>query len=221
MDVSNLKRGTHQVAVYTIDSASQLKLIGKSTLINKSHYSFLVGITLLFILFVFAFTKEQLKKGLNMLFNSVEFILFFFQLLLFLYYALAHIKYTRLALYVLILMSLIYYSYWYPINLLVLLFSILFNYAFGTLLNRNPSKFILTFGISFNLLLLGYFKYYNFFIHNINSFTHLSLQALSITLPIGISFYTFQKLDIWWIHTNKTSNYKFSSYLLFVVFFLN
>ncbi|WP_396135388.1 MBOAT family O-acyltransferase [Bacillus sp. 3255] len=120
----------------------------------------------------------------------------------------------------LILMSLIYYSYWYPFNLLVLLFSILFNYAFGTILNRIPSKVILTLGISFNLLLLGYFKYYNFFIQNINSFTHLSLQALSITLPIGISFFTFQKVGyLVDSYKQKTSHYKFSSYLLFVVFF--
>ncbi|MDR6878738.1 hypothetical protein [Bacillus sp. 3255] len=63
LDVSKLNRGTHQVAVYTIDSAFQLKLVGKSTLINKRHYSFLGGITLLFIFFIFAFTKRRAEKG--------------------------------------------------------------------------------------------------------------------------------------------------------------
>ena len=103
--------------------------------------------------------------------------------------------------------------------------SILINYFIGTELNMKTNnvirrKVLLIFGILFNLGALGYFKYYDFFIENINYIFKTNFNLLHIMLPLGISFFTFQQLS--YVVDNyhrKSLNYDFLSYCLFVTFF--
>lgn len=126
-----------------------------------------------------------------MLFNSYEFILLYLPFTLCLYYIIA--KHTKpiLAKYFLILMSLVFYSYWDISNLPILLISIACNYCFALFIRRYKSKHLLFLGVSFNLLYLGYFKYTAFFLENISKLLTFELPNLDIVLPLGISFFTF------------------------------
>jgi len=78
--------------------------------------------------------------------------------------------------------------------------SILINYIFGLLIDKTVDrshlrKFILILGIILNLALLFYYKYYDFFIENINNILNMNLELKRIVLPIGISFFTFQGMS--------------------------
>jgi len=93
--------------------------------------------------------------------------------------------------------SLVFYAAGSGRLIWILVFSILWNYYFAHLIARKASRTILMLGVLANLSLLGYFKYANFFTREISAFlASLGLASdqtiLSITLPIGISFYTFQ-----------------------------
>ena len=102
-----------------------------------------------------------------MLFNSYEFILLYLPITLIAYYQLAKRISNSAAKNFLIFASLCFYSYWDIRNLPILLTSILVNYLFGHFLSQNRSKMILTAGIAFNLLFLGYFKYTDFVLQNL------------------------------------------------------
>ena len=125
-----------------------------------------------------------------MLFSSSVFIFIFLPLVLFLYY----ISGKKIRNYILLLASLIFYA-WGGVNYLkILMVSILINYIFGLLIDKTVDrshlrKFILILGIILNLALLFYYKYYDFFIENMN------LELKRIVLPIGISFFTFQGMS--------------------------
>jgi len=155
-----------------------------------------------------------------MLFNSFEFIFIFLPLTLFLFYFCIHKKVNHLAIFSLIFMSLLFYSYWnYKYSLLIIV-SISLNYLTGHLLIRKGKKIILIAGVSLNLLLLAYYKYYNFFIDNINNFFLSNISSLNIILPLAISFFTFTQIAyIVDIYKNRTIKYDFISYSLFVLFF--
>lgn len=123
--------------------------------------------------------------------------------------------------------SLFFYGYLNPSYLLpLILISTCFNFAVGSGLNnwRFNSKIskqaLLTFGIVCNLVLLGYFKYMDFFIGNINALFHFDLSLLHIALPLGISFFTFtQSAYLCDSYYGKTKEYDFLNYALFVSFF--
>ena len=155
-----------------------------------------------------------------MLFNSYEFIFIFLPIVLLGYYNLAKYFSCNVAKYFLVLASLAFYSYWDIRNLPVLLLSIAVNIGFGHWLNRNNSKWILALGVGFNLCYLGYFKYVDFFISNLNAFGGLSLPLQKIVLPLGISFFTFtQTAYLVDVYRGETKEYKISDYLLFVTIF--
>ncbi|MEM9253821.1 MAG: MBOAT family O-acyltransferase [Pseudomonadota bacterium] len=123
----------------------------------------------------------------------------------------------------LVLGSLFFYGYWKPEYLLLILFSIGFNYFVGRLLSSDGpgrSKVVLVFGVAVNLGLLGYFKYANFFIENVNAALGTHWDVGTIFLPLAISFFTFQQIsylvDAW---QGKTREYNFLHYCLFVCFF--
>lgn len=100
--------------------------------------------------------------------------------------------------YFLLIMSLIFYAWGEPIYVLLMLFSIFLNWFFGLCIEYKPKfkRFALGLCIVLNLLLLGYFKYYNFFVDNFNAlFNGEILPVKNIALPIGISFFTFQALS--------------------------
>jgi D-alanyl-lipoteichoic acid acyltransferase DltB (MBOAT superfamily) len=132
--------------------------------------------------------------------------------------------------------SLFFYSYWNPIYLPLILFSIGVNFAVGALIANlekvNLSGFILwvskwlskkqllTLGLAFNLILLGYFKYMNFFIANINLVFDAGISPKNIVLPLAISFFTFNQITyLVDIYKGKTEGYDFLRYALFVTFF--
>ena len=132
-----------------------------------------------------------------MLFNSYEFIILYLPITLILYYQLAKWFNNSAAKNFLVLASLCFYSYWDIRNLPILLTSILVNYVFGHFLSKNRSKTILTLGIAFNLLFLGYFKYTDFVLQNINSFIGTSFELQNITLPLGVSFWVSVIIYAW------------------------
>lgn len=120
----------------------------------------------------------------------------------------------------LVVMSLVFYSWWNPSYLGLLLFSILGNYAAGIALARHPNKVLLAVGIGANLALLGYFKYANFFLENISNALDTDYQIPPLILPLAISFFTFQQIA-YLIDTYqaRTREYGFLHYCLFVSFF--
>jgi len=122
--------------------------------------------------------------------------------------------------------SLGFMSYWNLSFALVLMLSVLFNFTCGSALfaatEKNAKSKIPIFiaAIIANILFLGFFKYSNFFLENINAFFSSHIGALHILLPIGISFYTF--MQIAWltdIYRHGGYRYDFLSYCLYVTFF--
>ncbi len=120
--------------------------------------------------------------------------------------------------------SLCFYAYWDWRFLWVIGISVLTNYAIGLALgDHRPSlreKLILMTGIGFNLCLLGYFKYANFFLDNIQMAFASPVLHLDVVLPLGISFFTFQQIAyLIDVHQRKVVEHDFRHYLLFVTFF--
>tara|TARA_R110002124_G_scaffold2666_9_gene16773 strand:+ start:8163 stop:9722 length:1560 start_codon:yes stop_codon:yes gene_type:complete len=157
------------------------------------------------------------------LFNSYEFIFLFFPLCALGFFLCARVFTLDTALGFLVFASLGFYAYWKPAYLILLLFSIAFNFAIGQVLSRDNywrRRSVLIFGISVNLALLGYFKYANFFVDNVNTVFGTHWDVGTIFLPLAISFFTFQQIsylvDAW---QGKTHEYNFLHYALFVCFF--
>ncbi|TLS36662.1 MBOAT family O-acyltransferase [Pseudalkalibacillus caeni] len=155
-----------------------------------------------------------------MLFNSFEFIFAFLPITIALYYLCAKFEKLTLAKTVLIVASLAFYAYWDYRYLALLFFSILFNYLFGKILSYKPNKITLSIGVAVNLGLLGYYKYADFFLENLNQVTGTSYSLLNIVLPLAISFFTFQQIGFLVdSYRGLTKEYDFLNYMLFVVFF--
>ena len=159
-----------------------------------------------------------------MLFNSINFIFIFCPIVITIYYFLNKKHLVTMAIIWLILASLFFYGYANPKYVLILIFSIIFNFAISSALCADKikvsRKVILSIGITGNILLLGYFKYMDFFISNFNTIFHLDINLLKIVLPIGISFYTFQQIAYLVDSYKKlTKEYDFLYYTLFIVFF--
>ena len=155
-----------------------------------------------------------------MLFNSYEFIFLFLPFTFFTYFYLNKKRLTEVAKGFLVLSSLFLNVIYLPL----ILGSMVFNYCFGVELNKENSKiskkFILILGIAANLMLLGYFKYSDFFISNINFIFHTQISHLNLLLPLAISFFTFQQIAyLVDSATGGTKQYDFLNYCLFVTFF--
>jgi D-alanyl-lipoteichoic acid acyltransferase DltB (MBOAT superfamily) len=156
-----------------------------------------------------------------MLFNSYVFICLFLPIVWSLFWILRGIN-LSLGLLVLTLASLFFYGYWDIRFLPLLVLSIALNYWIGQQLRQKTKakKLWLTFGILFNLGLLGFFKYMNFFSEIVDTVTGFPLLSFQILLPIGISFFTFQQItylvDVFRGHAPK---YNILHYALFVSFF--
>jgi alginate O-acetyltransferase complex protein AlgI len=161
-----------------------------------------------------------------MLFNSYYFIFIFLPTVLFLFYWLSSLDKPEYATTWLTAASFIFYGWWNYYYLYLLLASILVNFLIGKLLlkkNGITQEFkilILILGVGFNLGLLGYFKYANFFIKTANIIIHESFQPIDIMLPLAISFFTFQQVSFL-VEANqgKIKSNKFHHYLLYVSFF--
>lgn len=160
-----------------------------------------------------------------MLFNSLEFILCFLPIVLGLFLWLWSRGASRVALNFLTIASLFFYGWWNPRYLPLIMISILANFALAGWMNRlfrcgNPRLSVLALGIAFNLLLLGYFKYANLFVETVNVVAGTSFGLNKITLPLAISFFTFQQIsflaDTW---KKRGHPYTFESYAAYVTFF--
>lgn len=129
-----------------------------------------------------------------MLFSSTIFLLLFLPAVVLLNF---FIK-TKFSNYLLLAASLLFYAWGEPVYVLLMIFSALSNWVFGILINKY-SKYksvLLILCVALNLSILGYFKYFNFFAEVINSIIRRPLiPAKEISLPIGISFFTFQALS--------------------------
>lgn len=159
-----------------------------------------------------------------MLFNSYIFILLFLPLCLIGYFSLNHFKKYKLAMLFLLIMSLWFYGYFNYSYLLIILSSIIFNYflyiGFQKIENKTKRKILLWIGIIFNIGLIFYFKYYNFFIQNINSIFKTDFNLKNILLPLGISFFTFQQLSfVIDSYKGEVPKYSFLDYACFVTYF--
>ena len=130
-----------------------------------------------------------------MLFSSIPFLFYFLPLVLLLYF----LAPGKLKNGVLLLASLFFYFWGEPKYTLLMLLSITLSYAAGLLVERFRgtvyAKIFLVCGVAASLFMLGFFKYADFFIRNANALFGLSVPLLKLTLPIGISFYTFQSLS--------------------------
>jgi D-alanyl-lipoteichoic acid acyltransferase DltB (MBOAT superfamily) len=159
-----------------------------------------------------------------MLFNSIEF-LFFFPIVTFLFFSFSH-KYRW---FVLLSASCLFYSAFIPIYIFILFFTILIDYVAGIYIEKSKlflRKVYLILSLVCNLGILAYFKYYNFFIDNINSlFTFFDqpseIKLISIILPIGLSFHTFQAMSytIEVYRGNQKAEKHFGYYALYVMFY--
>jgi len=159
-----------------------------------------------------------------MLFNSYIFILVFLPLTIILYYLSRKFYGRELSFVVLVAASFFYYGYWKASYLIILFFSIIFNYYIGIYLSKihktKYKKRILTLSITLNLLLLGYYKYTNFFLDNLSFLLGNEYSTLAIILPIGISFFTFQQIAyLVDAYRGEAKEYSFVHYCLFITFF--
>jgi D-alanyl-lipoteichoic acid acyltransferase DltB (MBOAT superfamily) len=155
-----------------------------------------------------------------MLFNSYVFIFGFLPITFFLYFYINRRVGEREAKIYLVLSSLFFYSWWSVKYLPLILSSLFFNYYFGKRVSRYKRKADLTLGIALNLSLLGYFKYSDFFIKNINYLFDTDVELLHLALPLAISFFTFQQIAyLVDCYKGESGDYDFLNYSLFVTFF--
>lgn len=155
-----------------------------------------------------------------MLFCSYVFIILFLPLTVAGYFLLNKVD-TRAGRCWLLLASFYFYAYFNWTYLFLLLGSLVVNYTIGFLIYSHRKRWLLILGITLNLLLLGYCKYYDFFVSNINALFGTDWVLKNMLLPLGISFFTFQQIsylsDVF--HGELKERYSPLTYALFVTFF--
>ena len=126
-----------------------------------------------------------------MLFSSITFLYYFLVVLLLVYFF-SPKKYRN---FILLVFSLLFYFLGEPKYIVILILSGVLNYFFGNMVLLKHKKFFLVAACIYNIGLLLFFKYTDFFITNINSLLGSNISLLYIVMPIGISFFTFQALS--------------------------
>jgi D-alanyl-lipoteichoic acid acyltransferase DltB (MBOAT superfamily) len=161
-----------------------------------------------------------------MLFNSHFFVFVFLPATLFVYFSLGKLS-RNWALRWVIISSLIFYAWWRPANVFIILPAMLINFAFAKLILASVreeksalSKVYLSTSIVFNIAVLGYFKYTNFAITAANDIFDSNFALQNIVLPLGISFITFQKIAFLIdVHGKRVKTFRFQDFFSFVLFF--
>ena len=163
-----------------------------------------------------------------MLFNSYIFVLAFFPVVLIGWFGLNHFKQYQAAKIFLIIASLVFYGYYNWWYLLIIVLSVILNYSFSSIMLseqegcRKIRKLIFGLSLTVNIGSLFFFKYFDFFIGNVNAIFKTDFPFLHIALPLGISFFTFQQLS-YVIDSYKgdenIKKYNFFDYALFVTYF--
>jgi len=130
-----------------------------------------------------------------MLFSSIPYLYFFFPIMLLLEFSMPR-KWRN---FILLAASLIFYFYGEPVYVLLLLFSSATDYTIGLLIEKyhgtKKARVALICSLISNLAILGFFKYADFIIGNINALFNTSVPYMYISLPLGISFFTFQTMS--------------------------
>lgn len=174
---------------------------------------------MMLIIFIQPLRKAYKKRNYNMLFSSIVFLFTFLPIILLLYYILP----KNLKNIVLLLGSLFFYAWGEPIYIFLMILSIIFNYICGLDLarkknNHRAAQLSLIFNISVNLFILGFFKYCGFIVDSLNGILPFQIPYKELSLPIGISFYTFQILsyiiDVYWGNVKAQTNiFNFALYV--------
>ncbi len=161
-----------------------------------------------------------------MLFHSREFLFFFLPAVYLVWLACVYSRNQRFSVLWLTFASLLFYAYWNPSYLVLLLTSIGSNFGIGMLVDPNRKrsfhirKWSLIFGIAANLGLLGYAKYANFFVDTVNQVFSTGWTFDNVILPLAISFYTFQQIAyLIDSHQGKVCEHNLLNYVFFVSFF--
>lgn len=157
-----------------------------------------------------------------MLFNSYEFILGYLPIAFFVFFWIARRSRRSAALW-LVAVSVFFYGWWNPKFVVLLMLSILFNYGAGFIIGHSEKpglrRTLLTFAIVCDLVLLGIFKYANFFIETLNT-VGTEFDLVDIVLPLGISFFTFTQIAFLVdVYRKVAREYDFVHYVLFVTWF--
>jgi alginate O-acetyltransferase complex protein AlgI len=170
-----------------------------------------------------------------MIFSSWQFILLFLPITFVIYFWLNHRRLIVAGKIWLVAVSLFFYAYWDLKYLPLIIGSMLFNFivgknlakTFNNSLNESPPSFwqngrklLLVAGIAINLLLLGYYKYTDFLLTNVNAVFGSAYQPFHILLPLAISFFTFTQI-VYLVdsYRGETARYSLLNYTLFVTFF--
>lgn len=161
-----------------------------------------------------------------MLFNSYEFLFFYFPATFAVFFAIGRYSRSLAALW-LFAASLFFYGWWNPAYVSLLIGSILFNFAMGSAISREHHRGRLTWAkgmliaaVSGNLALLAYYKYANFFLTSTNQLLGTGWHLEEIILPLGISFFTFTQIAFLVdAYRGEVKERNFIHYGLFVTYF--
>lgn len=127
-----------------------------------------------------------------MVFSSLVFLCIFLPVIFCLH---SVIPFTKVRNVLLIIASLIFYAFGEPVYVILMIISAILNYTCALLMGKANRKAVLTVAVVINIGILCVFKYTGFFLTTLNSVLHLHINVPQITLPIGISFFTFQALS--------------------------
>jgi alginate O-acetyltransferase complex protein AlgI len=161
-----------------------------------------------------------------MSFNSHLYLLIFLPITFIIYLSLTRYGLTQASKVWLVLASLFFYGWSHPAHLYLLLGSVLLNFMIWSALLKLDSgatkgrRTVFILGIALNIALLGYFKYADFFITNINHLLHAKYSLLNLAFPLAISFFTFNQIAyLTDAYRGKVKKTGFLNYSLFVTFF--
>lgn len=155
-----------------------------------------------------------------MVFSDPVFLVGFLPLSLLIYHLLRIFAGGTVGVWTLVGLSLVFYAYWSVPFMLLLLAQICVNYALGRQLEERADRRVLALAVLFNLCLLGYFKYRNFFLENVGALVGVRFYLTNLVVPLGISFHTFQQIALLVdVRNRDTKLPPLLNYVLFVLFF--
>ena len=133
-----------------------------------------------------------------MLFNSFVFIFAFLPITFLVYFGLNRMRHYTTAKIALVVASLYFYAFFNWSYLPIIISSILVNYLVASRMKMDDKPWLrklwMVVGVAFNIGMIGYFKYFDFFIENVNVLFKTDFTLRNILLPLGISFFTFQQV---------------------------
>ena len=159
-----------------------------------------------------------------MLFNSFVFIFAFLPITFLVYFGLNKMRQYTLAKAALVVASLYFYAFFNWSYLPIILSSIVVNYLVAWRMKVDDKRWLrklwMIIGVAFNIGMIGYFKYFDFFIENVNVIFKTDFTLRNILLPLGISFFTFQQVAfVVDSYRRKAELPRFLDYCNFVTFF--